>query len=218
MSAPACSSSDLRRSRPTGMPQLLNMPRSCCRARWDTAGDRYVMYSPGNTAAAMQLGLGRGFWVLLDQATVIHPEGSTAPAGNFAIQLTAGWHQLANPFFGPIDFGSSTVTANSNTMDLASAETAGVFGAFAWTYSTNSNEYVLAYPDLGHGEQSRPGRASGSGAEQRVLSLPAPRTRTRRRRLSRRRLLPRLARRPPGRAGARAWCCAPPRAPIRRTT
>ncbi len=133
---------------------LLSMaPQLLQAARWDTAGDRYVMYSPGNTAAAMQLGLGRGFWVLLDQATVIHPEGSTAPAGNFGVPLTAGWHQLANPFFGPIDFGSSTVTANSNTMDLASAETAGVFGAFAWTYSTNSNEYVLAYPDLGHGEQ-----------------------------------------------------------------
>lgn len=155
---------------------LLNVaPQLLQAARWDTAADRYAMYSPGNAAAAMRLALGRGFWALLEQATVIHPEGSTAPAGNFAIQLTAGWHQLANPFFGPIDFGSSTVTANSNTMDLASAETAGVFGAFAWTYSTNTNEYVLAYPDLGHGE--RIPAWSGfwvKALSNCVLSLPRP--------------------------------------------
>lgn len=131
-------------------PQLLQA------ARWDAVAGSYVMYGPGNAAPVMQLGLGRGFWALLEQATVIQPEGSTAPAGNFAIPLTPGWHQLANPYFGPIDFGSSTVTANSNTMDLASAETAGVFGAFAWTYASDTNEYSLAYPDLGEGEAIPP--------------------------------------------------------------
>ncbi len=150
-------------------PQLLQA------ARWDTAAGRYVMYAAGDDNPVMRLALGRGFWALLDQPAIVRPEGSTAPAGSFAVTLTPGWHQLANPFFGPISFGASTVTTGSNTMDLASAESAGVFSASAWIYSTAANEYVLAYPDLGQGQMIPPWSGFWVRALSNcVLTLPRP--------------------------------------------
>jgi len=136
---------------------LLNIPPANLKAaRWDPTAQAYVTYSPGNVPELLRLALGRGFWARLDQAVVIQPSGTSAPAGDFSIELTPGWHQLANPFFGPLDFGASTVTYNSNTMDLASAENADIMGAFAWTYSTADGEYSLAYPDLSQGSNMVP--------------------------------------------------------------
>ncbi len=129
---------------------LLNIaPQDLQAARWDTAAGEYVTYSPGSVPEVLKLALGRGFWVQLDQVTVIQPTGATAPGGDFAIALTPGWHQLGNPFFAPLDFGASTVTYNSNTMDLTSAEAAGIMRCFAWIYSPAEGQYRLAYPDVG---------------------------------------------------------------------
>jgi len=94
------------------------------------------------------IGSMRGFWANLDQATVVQATGASAPAGNFSIDLTPGWHQLANPFFAPLDFSKTTVTVASNTMDLASAQNANIIRALAWTYATEDNEYRLAYPTV----------------------------------------------------------------------
>ncbi len=129
---------------------LLNIPAQDLQAaRWDTAAGEYVTYSAGSLPEVLKLALGRGFWVQLERATIVQPTGATAPGGDFDIVLTPGWHQLGNPFFAPLDFGASTVTYNSNTMDLASAETAGIMRCFAWIYSAADGQYRLAYPDVG---------------------------------------------------------------------
>ncbi|MFO7946968.1 MAG: S8 family serine peptidase [Armatimonadota bacterium] len=129
---------------------LLNIPPEDLQlAKWDPTEEGYITYSPGSIPELLKLKLGQGFWVLLDRATTINPAGATAPAGDFSIDLTPGWHQLANPFFGPLDFAASTVTYQSNTMDLASAENAGIMRSFAWVYSAQLEDYELAYPDLG---------------------------------------------------------------------
>ncbi|MFP3902918.1 MAG: FlgD immunoglobulin-like domain containing protein, partial [Armatimonadota bacterium] len=129
---------------------LLNVaPEDLQMAKWDPAEEGYITYAPGSIPEILKLKLGQGFWVLLEQATTINPTGTSAPAGDFSIDLTPGWHQLANPFFGPLDFGVSTVTYQSNTMDLASAENAGIMRSFAWVYSAELGDYQLAYPDLG---------------------------------------------------------------------
>ena len=119
-------------------------------ARWHPTGSPpYVHYKPGAVPELLKLGLGRGFWVLLDKATVVQPTGAAAPAGDFSIELGPGWHQLANPFFSPLDFGASTVTYGTNTMDLASAERSQVLRSVAWVYSTQAQRYQMAYPDVG---------------------------------------------------------------------
>jgi len=129
---------------------LLNIPpEELQAARWDPAAADYVTYAAGSVPEVLKLALGRGFWALLHQVTVVQPTGASAPAGDFSIALTPGWHQLGNPFFAPLAFGASTVTYNSNTMDLISAETAGVMRCFAWIYSPDDGPYRLAYPDVG---------------------------------------------------------------------
>jgi subtilisin family serine protease len=128
---------------------MLNVPPEQLRAaRWDPAAESYEIYLPGAIPETLQLQLGRGFWANLDQATVVQATGASAPAGNFSIDLTPGWHQLANPFFAPLDFSKTTVTVASNTMDLASAQNANIIRALAWTYATEDNEYRLAYPTV----------------------------------------------------------------------
>ena len=125
-----------------------NPPAQLQAARSHPAIEEYEIYAAGAIPETLQLQLGRGFWAKLDEATVVHASGASAPAGDFSIELTAGWHQLANPFFAPLDFGEATVTVASNTMDLASAENAGIIRALAWTYDTGENEYRLAYPEV----------------------------------------------------------------------
>ena len=128
---------------------MLNIPPEQLQAaRWNPDSETYEMYSPGAIPETLQLQLGHGFWANLDQATLVQASGASAPAGDFSIELTPGWHQLANPFFAPLNFGQSTVTVASNTMDLTSAENAGIIRALAWTYSTQDSEYRLAYPGV----------------------------------------------------------------------
>ncbi len=128
---------------------MLNVsPASLQAARWNSAAATYDSYEAGNLTSHTELALGHGFWANLPSATIIQPTGTSAPAGDFSIALTPGWHQLANPFFGPIDFGDSTVEYNSNVMDLLSAESAHIIRAFAWVYDSQAGEYVLAYPDI----------------------------------------------------------------------
>lgn len=118
-------------------------------ARWSPSEEGYE-YDPGSRplAESLQLGLGRGFWVRFPQAVTMHPTGSSAPAGDFEVALTPGWHQLANPFFGPITFAEATVTYQGATMDLLSADSAGITAAFCWMYDNSSGTYTLAYPSL----------------------------------------------------------------------
>ena len=78
----------------------------------------------------------------------MHPDGRSAPAGDFSLDLTPGWHQLANPFFGPINFADTTVVYQGAAMDLLSADGAGIMAAFAWTYDAGAKNYTLAYPPL----------------------------------------------------------------------
>lgn len=117
-------------------------------ARWSAAAGGYEQYVAGSVSSEMELGLGKGFWVSLPSSVQVTPAGQSAPAGDFAVDLTPGWHMLANPFFTPLDFGEATVTYNGATMDLMSAEASGILSAFTWIYDNAAQSYVLAYPDF----------------------------------------------------------------------
>lgn len=112
--------------------------------------DNGYLYDSGQRplSSALQLDLGRGFWIKLANSVTVHPTGRSAPAGDFNIDLTPGWHQLANPFFGPINFADATVTYQGAAMDVTSADSAGILAAFAWMYDNPSQSYVLAYPQI----------------------------------------------------------------------
>ena len=118
-------------------------------AVWSPTDSAYV-YDTGQRplSAALQLELGRGFWVKFASPVTVRPVGSSAPAGDFNIDLTPGWHQLANPFFAPINFADAAVTYQGATMDLASADSLAVLAAVAWLHDSSSQSYVLAYPPL----------------------------------------------------------------------
>ena len=117
-------------------------------------GDQ-VAAAPG-ASANMDLALGRGCWVNLAAPAQVSPTGVSAPAGDFSIALTPGWHMVGNPYFSPINFGETTVTYNGSTMDLDSADGAGVLSAFAWMYNGTTGSYELAYPQLGGGSHQVP--------------------------------------------------------------
>jgi hypothetical protein len=72
-----------------------------------------------------------------------------APAGDFDLDLTPGWHQIGNPFFSTLDFADATVTYGGAAMDLTSAHGAGIMAAFAWVYNTGTATYELVYPQMG---------------------------------------------------------------------
>lgn len=131
---------------------LLNLPpASLLHARYDAARGEYETYGGAPPSEFLQLALGRGFWVKLPHDIEVRPEGSIAPAGSFSIELPVGWQQVANPFFGAVDFHACTVTVNGNTMDLASADAAGVMRSYGWTYDRSSGNYALVHPVLGGG-------------------------------------------------------------------
>lgn len=116
-------------------------------ARWAPDRGVYDLYSPPVTEA-LQLSLGRGLWVHLPQSVQVQASGQTAPAGDFDLDLTAGWHMLANPFLGPFDFAEATVTFEGATMDLLSADAVGALSAFAWVWNSTAGMYEIAYPPL----------------------------------------------------------------------
>ncbi len=116
-------------------------------ARWAPDRDLYDLYTPP-VSEALQLSLGRGLWVHLPQAVQVQATGQTAPAGDFDIDLTPGWHMLANPFLGPFDFAETTVTYEGATMDLLSADAVGALSAFAWVWDSTAGAYAIAYPQL----------------------------------------------------------------------
>lgn len=118
-------------------------------ARWAPQAARYVNDTGARPLQEnLVMGIGRGFWVNLISPVTVLPEGQSAPAGDFSVSLTPGWHQLANPYFASLDFSQSTVTYQGTVYDLDGANQAGILAAFAWTYDTVSKQYSLAYPPL----------------------------------------------------------------------
>jgi hypothetical protein len=116
-------------------------------ARWAPDRGVYDAYTPP-VAEPLQLALSRGLWVYLPRSVQVQATGQTAPAGDFDVELTTGWHMLANPFLGAIDFADATVTYQGATMDLLSADAAGVLSAFAWVWDPVAQSYVIAYPQF----------------------------------------------------------------------
>jgi len=116
-------------------------------ARWDTTNNQYVYYQGEPLPQFLQLALGSGFWIDLPHQVNVQPEGTSAPAGDFDVPVQPGWHQLANPFFGAIDFGACTVTYESNTMDLLSADIQGIARSVAWVYEDDSHSYRMINAD-----------------------------------------------------------------------
>lgn len=126
-------------------------PGSFSYARWSPSTAGYVLDTGQRPLPnALKMDLGRGAWVKFNTAVTVHPTGRSAPAGDFSVDLSPGWHQLANPFFGPMSFRDATVTYQGATMDLSSAESSGIMGAFAWVYDSAAATYMLAYPRLGN--------------------------------------------------------------------
>lgn len=119
-------------------------------ARWSPADGAYLYDAgPRPLAEQLRLQLGHGYWVKFNQPVVVSAEGLSAPAGDFEIQLTPGWHQIGNPFFSAIDFAEATVQYDGATYDLISADGKGILAAFCWTYDSDANTYTLIYPPMG---------------------------------------------------------------------
>ena len=123
---------------------LLGLPTGELRyAVWDPAQNKYLSYSGNPLPTALQLALGRGFWVKLPTAVTVTPAGSAAPAGSFPLSLVAGWQALGNPFLGALNFSTCTVTSNGTIMDLGSAEQAGLLHAAAWVWDHSLKGYRM---------------------------------------------------------------------------
>lgn len=138
---------------PDGDPAgFLQIPPSQLKmARWLRTEERYQLYSgPGS----LSLVLGYGYWLRLDQPLSFTPAGTPAPSGSLSLNLGRGWHQLANPYFSPMDMSQATVRYLGTTMDLASADAANIMRQTFWTYNRNNNSYRLIAPLLAIGETS----------------------------------------------------------------
>ncbi len=131
---------------------LFGLARSALHyARYRPGLNQYIIYNGDPLDDFLKLELGRGFWIKFDSETTFVPDGATAPAGSFTADVAVGWNQLANPFFGPIDFDASSVTYNGNTMDMASADTLGIMAGYAWAYNRDTDDYRVLHPLLGAG-------------------------------------------------------------------
>lgn len=104
---------------------------------------QYIFYQMAPTSQFMLLDFGKGFWFYTSEALELNPVGDVAPNGPFAIDLKPGWRQIGNPFLSPIDFSAATVEEGSLTMDLPSAEAAGIMRRFAWVYERSVGDYRL---------------------------------------------------------------------------
>jgi len=119
-------------------------------ARWRPVAGEYTYYTgPAGLAGVLEMRLGRGFWLLLDGPLSFDPTGTPTPGGDLTLELQPGWHQLGNPYFGPMDFALTTVTYQGTTMDLSSADATNIMRRFAWTYDRQQGCYRLVSPGLG---------------------------------------------------------------------
>ena len=118
-------------------------------ARWSSTARDYVIYQgPGS----LPLRLGRGYWLKLNRSVTFTPAGNMAPTGSFRIDLAPGWQQVGNPYFSAIDMSAATVEYQGTTMDLASADAAGVLRQVLWTYDPATNGYAMIAPFLENGD------------------------------------------------------------------
>ncbi len=122
-------------------------PQDLQYARWDPTAAQgagaYLFYHVAPQDPLLAVGLARGFWFGAPSELTVDPVGDVAPSGPFVVELEPGWHQLGNPFLGQFDFTQSTVEHNGVTMDLASAEAAGIMQRFAWVYNAVTQDYEL---------------------------------------------------------------------------
>jgi subtilisin family serine protease len=118
-------------------------------ARYNAATQKYVVYAGEPLSPALRLALGQGFWVNLPRPVTVSPTGQSAPAGDFPVSLVSGWQALGNPFFGAVDFAACTVTSGGTTMDLASAEQAGLVHSQAWLWDAALAGYRMINGDTG---------------------------------------------------------------------
>jgi subtilisin family serine protease len=129
---------------------LFGIAKSALRyARWSPALGDHLVYSADPLPEALELALGRGFWISLPETTTVAPAGNVAPAGDFDVALVAGWQQVGNPYLAPVDYSASSVTVGGTTMDLLSADAAGVVRSYAWVYNAATQDYDLVHPIYG---------------------------------------------------------------------
>ncbi len=120
-------------------------------ARWSASGGAYQVYSG---AGSLPIVLGHGYWLKLDEPVTFSTVGNMAPSGNLTVDLSPGWHQLGNPYFSTMDMAAATVNHQGTTMDLASADAAGIMRQVLWTYDRGANGYALVAPFLGDGDMT----------------------------------------------------------------
>jgi subtilisin family serine protease len=132
-------------------------PKDLIYARWDPSAQSgqgaYLFYNMAPDSPYLALDFARGFWVVIPSARTIDPEGQVAPSGPFSVALEPGWRQLGNPFLSRLDFTQSTVTKDSVTMDLASAQAMGIMKRTAWVFNPTTRDYEII--DAVVGEQPR---------------------------------------------------------------
>jgi len=116
--------------------------------KWYAASSRYAYYSPANR---MKMFLGRGGWLKLDAPINVVRNGAQPGAGDFTVNLTPGWHILANPFSGSTDLAQASVFWQGTTMNLASADAANVMRRIVWRYDAGTGGYRMVAPGLGLG-------------------------------------------------------------------
>jgi len=131
-------------------------------ARWNPSTGLYGLYSygesgtnssdafatflpPDATGANPTVSLppaGLGYWVMVPQATALHVEGTDIPLNQYAVQLTAGWNQVANPFPFSIDWNAAQVQVNGQSLTVSAAGIAGWVLPTAFTYNSLTNGYT----------------------------------------------------------------------------
>ncbi len=117
-------------------------------AGWDTDARHYVIYRPGDPLVdAVKLRLGKGLWVALRRSVEIQIAGQTASSGDFAVDLTRGWHLLGNPYFSDVDFSQCLVQDGSTVYDLMSAADLGYLAAAAFIYDRDRLSYKMLAAD-----------------------------------------------------------------------
>ncbi len=118
-------------------------------ARWVPAAQppKYV-YSEPTTDTKGSLP-GQGFWIKSEVAITASALGTlvdhTKP---YAVPVSEGWNQVANPFLVPAFWGEARLRIGSIYKTLADAKSAGLAMDHAWTWDAVDGKYVLVHASV----------------------------------------------------------------------
>jgi len=124
-------------------------------ARWKPK-EGYVFYQPQAEQQDHEVEFvvpGKGYWVKFDNPISVRQQGGLLPdEEGFAIPLSGGWNQIANPFLLPLRWSAKEIYIRSDegVKSLEEAQQAGWIEDYAWGWEQDENDpfkgkYVLVY-------------------------------------------------------------------------